>query len=145
MNLSSEESTIRTKAEDVADFQDQLAASEEALRLATEHGQWDTAITAKLRQMVGRELAATVLATAKLQTKARAKLGDGLWWCTEKSLAQSTPRWVADVKARWLTSPIALDVCCGLGGDTIALAASAAVRQPPVVLRFTHRLLTHRG
>jgi hypothetical protein len=72
--------------------------------------------------MVGEELAAVVLATAELQEKARGKLGDGIWWCTERSLAQATAYQVADLKARWLDSPFQLDFCCGLGGDTVAIA-----------------------
>lgn len=99
-----------------------LRRCEDALRVAAEHGQWDTAMVAKVRSMVGEELAATVMATARLQTKARVKLGEGLWWCTERSLSQATPIQVAELKSRWLAPARVADLCCGLGGDAVAIA-----------------------
>jgi hypothetical protein len=75
--------------------------------------------------MVGEELAAMVLATAELNDKAHAKFGDGVWWCTRRSLSQATPYQVANLKARWIQSgrPV-FDLCSGIGGDTIAIARS---------------------
>lgn len=99
-----------------------LAKCESALRIATEYGQWDTTITGEIRGMVGKELAAIVLATASLQTKAVAKLGAGLWWATERSLQQATPSAVAQLKASWLTGGPVLDFCCGIGADSFAIA-----------------------
>lgn len=99
-----------------------LVRCEEALRLAIEHGQWDTLMTAQVRSLVGEDSAAMVMATANLQHKARAKLGDGIWWCTERSLRQSTPYQVADLKARWIGTGTIHDLCCGIGADTIAIA-----------------------
>ena len=101
-----------------------LRHMEDALRLAVDYGRWDGKLTSQIRSMVGETAAAIVMATADLQTKARAKLGDGLWWCTERSLSQSTPHPVAALKARWLDSPSVFDLCCGIGGDTLALAST---------------------
>ncbi|MCO8122327.1 hypothetical protein NHH03_11300 [Stieleria sp. TO1_6] len=110
-----------------------LARCEDALRLAIEYGVWDTAITAKLRSMVGETAAALVLATAKLHPKAQQKLGPGIWWCTERSLQQSTARQVADLKAEWIAGAPVYDLCCGIGGDTVSIARATASSATPVV------------
>lgn len=62
------------------------------------------------------------MVVASLQNKARAKLGDGVWWCTERSLSQATPYQVAELKSRWLVGQTCYDLCSGIGGDSIALA-----------------------
>ena len=132
---------------------DDLARCENALRVAIEHGSWDTALKVKVRSMVGEELAAVVMATANLQHKARAKLGDGIWWCTERSLSQATPYQVADRKARWLDSSSLFDMCCGLGSDTVAIARSrrraettcVAVDRDPAMTAMTSENLRLNG
>lgn len=101
---------------------DDLVRCHEALRLATDHGAWDQAITSQVRALVGRELAAVVLATAALQTKAVAKFGEGLWWASERSLQQATAGAVARLKASWVRGRDVIDLCCGIGADTFALA-----------------------
>ncbi|PAY17097.1 hypothetical protein CKO51_23315 [Rhodopirellula sp. SM50] len=101
---------------------DDLERCEDALRIASAHGTWDTALAAKIRSLVGENLAAIVLVSLNLQSKARAKLGQGIWWCTERSLSQATPAPVAELKARWMNSGSVLDGCCGLGADTLAIA-----------------------
>lgn len=101
---------------------DDLERCEDALRIASAHGTWDTALAAKIRSLVGEDLAAVVLVSLNLQSKARAKLGEGIWWCTERSLSQATPAPVAELKARWMNSSSVLDGCCGLGADTMAIA-----------------------
>ncbi|MCD0461289.1 class I SAM-dependent methyltransferase [Roseiconus lacunae] len=67
------------------------------------------------------------LATAVLavQGKAKRKLGEGFWWCDERSLAQSTPIAVAKRKSRWTGDGDVYDLCCGIGADAIALTTSS--------------------
>ncbi|MCS7468319.1 methyltransferase domain-containing protein [Stieleria sp. ICT_E10.1] len=101
---------------------DDLERCEDALRIASAHGTWDSDLAAKIRSLVGEDLAAVVLVSLNLQSKARAKLGEGIWWCTERSLSQATPAPVAELKARWMNSRSVLDGCCGLGADTLAIA-----------------------
>jgi hypothetical protein len=76
---------------------------------------------ARLKHEVGDQVAGQLLVTAGLQAKARAKLGDGIWWVTEKSLQQATPWQVARVKADWFGDQPVYDLCCGIGGDSIPL------------------------
>ncbi|QEF97950.1 hypothetical protein Mal15_19960 [Stieleria maiorica] len=109
-----------------------LAGCEEALRMAIQHGVWDAAVAAKVRSMVGQDLAAVVLVSLNLQSKARAKLGDGIWWCTERSLSQATPAAVADLKARWMNGTTVVEGCCGLGADTIAIAKAYGSSGRPI-------------
>ncbi|WP_182864848.1 hypothetical protein [Stieleria mannarensis] len=109
-----------------------LAGCEDALRMAIQHGVWDTAVAAKVRSMVGEDLAAVVLVSLNLQSKARAKLGDGIWWCTERSLRQATPASVADLKARWMHCTTVVDGCCGLGADTLAIAKACGSSNRPI-------------
>lgn len=59
----------------------------------------------------------------RLQAKAREKLGVGNWLANERAIQQSTAWQVAKLKADWLTPektdhPI-VDLCCGIGGDSI--------------------------
>ena len=70
----------------------------------------------------GQQLANAVLSSAALQSKARAKLGDGLWWVTEKSLQQATPWQAAEWKATCFQGNRVQDCCCGIGGDAVALS-----------------------
>ncbi len=50
-----------------------------------------------------------------------------VWWATEKSLQQATPWQVARVKAGWFGTDPVFDLCCGIGGDAVQLAARGAV------------------
>lgn len=68
------------------------------------------------------DIALHLLTSARLQAKARQKFGDGVWWCTERSLQQSTPWQVAKLKASWFADTHVYDLCCGLGGDLLAFA-----------------------
>lgn len=101
---------------------------EDALRLAIDGDVNDAKLKTQLRSMVGTRLAAMVMATADLQSKARAKLGAGLWWCSERSLSQSTPYPVADLKATWIQSSVVFDLCSGIGRDTISIANQATLK-----------------
>jgi hypothetical protein len=78
------------------------------------------------RRDLGDAWTDAALASARLQPKARTKFGDGLWWCSERSLAQATPRRVAEVKASWMNAATVWDLCCGIGGDSVAIAERLA-------------------
>ena len=75
----------------------------------------------------GEPLGAMILGSASLQSKARAKLGEGIWWVSEKSLQQATPWQVAKLKAAWFDDGPVHDLCCGIGGDAIHLALRGPV------------------
>ena len=98
-----------------------------ALLAASENLQLDARTVAKLRQDFGEPLADQILTSARLQSKARAKLGEGTWWVSERSLQQATAWQVARVKASWFGHDPVDDLCCGIGGDAIQLAKRGSV------------------
>ena len=57
-----------------------------------------------------------------LLQRAIKKLGPGNWSVTARSLQQATAWQVARAKASWLGDDLVFDLCCGIGGDAIALA-----------------------
>jgi hypothetical protein len=64
---------------------------------------------------------------AGLQTRAVATLGPPKregesWWVTRRAIQQSTTLRVAEFKAAWFGDQLVTDICCGIGGDLIALA-----------------------
>ncbi|KAA1261644.1 hypothetical protein LF1_41990 [Rubripirellula obstinata] len=97
-----------------------------------------------LRTRFGDTLAGLIVESASLQTKARRKFGDipasehAVWWATRRSLQQATPWQVAKLKAGWFGQADVLDLCCAIGGDSIALAARGgamtAVDRDPVLV-----------
>ena len=101
---------------------EQLQPLRETLRQAVEHGEMNPRQLSELRRTAGASLASLVADSTRLQSKAVAKLGAGLWWCTERSLAQATPHPVAELKAGWMSGDDLWDLCCGIGGDAVALA-----------------------
>ncbi len=105
-----------------------LPSCREALdRFVSASGLPDAKTIASLRRELGDDLADIVLTSASLQSKAVAKFGDGVWWASEKSLQQSTAWQVANVKASWFGDRRVEDLCCGIGGDTMALARRGIV------------------
>ena len=103
--------------------------------------------TRQLNQEFGEDLARLLLSSATLQTKAVVKLGEGLWWATEKALQQSTPCQVARLKASWFGDGPVYDLCCGLGGDARHLALNHDVvaidKDPAVCLMAGENLTRH--
>ncbi|MCG8651706.1 MAG: class I SAM-dependent methyltransferase [Pirellulales bacterium] len=81
----------------------------------------------RLRTEFGPELAHQLLEVSRLQTKARAKFGEGIWWVTRRSLQQATPWQVAAIKASWFGTSEVFDLCCGIGGDAMQLALRGGV------------------
>ena len=94
----------------------------------------------RLRDRFGDELARIISVAGGLQCQARTKLGppdspSRIWWVGEKSLQQATPWQVARLKATWFDRAAVHDLCCGIGGDAIQLAARGeltAVELDPV-------------
>ena len=91
-----------------------------------------TRVLGTLRQWCGDEIARIVSAAARLQHQAQQKLAPPdtprrVWWVTEKSLRQATPWQVARLKAAWFADAPVHDLCCGIGGDSIQLAAHGEV------------------
>lgn len=92
----------------------------------------DIAVAERLRLRWPAELVAAATAQVALRTLGRAKFdraGEMLF--TRAGLEQATPLPVADYRARRLAAALGavavsgtavLDLCCGIGGDTIALA-----------------------
>ena len=104
-----------------------LVRCEDALREASAVESNDPRLNARVRELVGEECLGLVVATAQLQPKAIAKLGEGLWWATDRALQQASARRVADCKANWFGDAPVFDLCCGIGGDTIAFAERGPV------------------
>ncbi|MCO6459571.1 MAG: class I SAM-dependent methyltransferase [Pirellulaceae bacterium] len=100
------------------------------LQLAAEGSGPMVAHVRKLRQALGPARCHLVLEQAALRRRARTKypLAEQLFF-TDKGLQQATGTEVALYKAgRWPPGLPAADLCCGLGGDLMALA-----RRGPVV------------
>jgi hypothetical protein len=97
----------------------------------------DVAVSRQIVQQFGNEVGNLILQSAELQPKARRKFGDGIWWATTRSLQQATTRTVAELKSQWFPDAPVIDICCGIGGDAMALARHREVTlidQDPVVL-----------
>ena len=81
----------------------------------------------RLRDRFGETMSRRILAAAALQGKAQEKLGEGVWWVTERALQQATAWQVARVKASWFGREPVRDLCCGIGGDALQLACRGEV------------------
>jgi len=79
---------------------------------------------ARLRTEFPPDLVAAVLTVHELRTRARGKLGRAdEWWLTRHGLEQSTAEVIATWRARrYRNLGSVADLCCGIGGDLIALA-----------------------
>lgn len=85
------------------------------------------AVIQRLRREQGASAAAVLVAIASVQSRAVMKFGPGVWMATEKSIAQATDRTVAAYKASLLGNKPVFDLCCGVGGDAMALAKRGPV------------------
>lgn len=92
----------------------------------------DSQLMKSTRKTYGTSTTQCLCTIASLQAKARKKFAKDpsddsrVWWVTNKSLQQATPWQVAQFKASWLTGQI-YDLCCGIGGDAMALAQQGSV------------------
>ncbi|WP_164101207.1 class I SAM-dependent methyltransferase [Candidatus Laterigemmans baculatus] len=103
----------------------------------------------RLRNRLGRTASEWLVATAALRKAAHEKLGiDGLL-VTDRGLQQSTDRHIADYKAsRFPAGAAVWDLCCGIGGDALALARRGpliAVDRDPLICRLAAHNLTVSG
>jgi hypothetical protein len=83
-----------------------------------------------LRLQLGTERAALVLDQVQLRAKAHVKFprADELFF-TAKGLEQATDQWLAGYKAqRFAGFADVADLCCGIGGDALALAQEHPLR-----------------
>lgn len=85
-------------------------------------------LVAEINQIYPGEVADLVLGSIEAQSKLRSKFGDGVWLGHGDCVMQSTAPLVADLKASWLLDAPVVDVCCGIGGDAMALARRGSVR-----------------
>jgi hypothetical protein len=85
----------------------------------------DAKLILRLRRELGAERAALVIRQAELRRRARAKFSRaGDMFFTNKALMQASGEDVARYKAsRTATGSKLADLCCGIGGDLMALAA----------------------
>jgi SAM-dependent methyltransferase len=109
---------------------------------------------AKVRKLVGPELATEALAQSELRRRARDKFGvraERLYF-TSAGLEQSTRHELADHRAgRFARAGLAgvLDLCCGIGADLLAFAraglAVAAVERDPETVAIARANLAGAG
>ncbi len=79
-----------------------------------------------------------------LRKKAHQKFGDGNWWVTQRSLEQATAWQIASLKANWFGDDLVHDLCCGIGGDSVALARRGdivALDSDPQLVEYVRRNL----
>ncbi|GAA5507792.1 class I SAM-dependent methyltransferase [Novipirellula caenicola] len=125
---------------------EQIAAYEaaiEELASSTPAGS-DAKVAKRLRHQFGSDAFYELIAIARLQRKARQKLGEGIWWATDRALQQATAWQVAKLKSSWFGNHLVYDLCCGIGGDALELARRraphggvVAVDMDPVIQPYT--------
>ncbi len=125
---------------------EQIAAYEAAiaeLASSTPAGS-DAKVVKRLRHQFGSDAFYELIAIARLQRKARQKLGEGVWWATDRALQQATAWQVAKLKSSWFGDHLVYDLCCGIGGDALELARRGApnggvvaVDMDPVIQQYT--------
>ncbi|MFG1618653.1 methyltransferase domain-containing protein [Nonomuraea wenchangensis] len=95
----------------------------EAVEL-TATGADPVAAATRLRRTYDAPLTSAALTQAALRERARAKFGEDaeVMFFTPHGLEQSTRKEVAEHRARRLAGASVIDVCCGVGGDLLALA-----------------------
>lgn len=83
-------------------------------------------LAARLRKEHSPERTALLLDQRELRQRAREKFDHAAdMWFTRVALEQATDQWTAAYKAeRFAKYPTACDVCTGIGGDLLALAAA---------------------
>ncbi|OWK43839.1 class I SAM-dependent methyltransferase [Fimbriiglobus ruber] len=105
----------------------------------------------RLRKHFGPDLARAALDTAMLRVKARTKFARaGEMFFTRDTLEMATSETVARYRAGWFAAyPTVADLCCGIGGDALALAAAGrtvvAVDNDPLRLRMAEVNLAAHG
>jgi predicted RNA methylase len=99
-------------------------AAEPFLRRAAEHHGQMTQLVNALRKELSAERAHLVIEQVELRRRAKEKFAraDQMFF-TRKGLEQATDEGIAEYKARdfWPSEGVIIDICCGIGGDLIAL------------------------
>ncbi|HUY36265.1 MAG TPA: class I SAM-dependent methyltransferase [Pirellulales bacterium] len=105
-------------------------SAEEWLEQAATHDGELVSQTAMLRRRLSAARTHLLLEQATLRVRARRKFSAAArMFFTPLALAQATDEWVAAYKAsRFLSAAPLVDLCCGIGGDLLALA-----RRGPVI------------
>ncbi|WP_372722096.1 class I SAM-dependent methyltransferase [Novipirellula sp.] len=125
---------------------EQIVAYEAAIAelAATTPAGSDVKVVKRLRHQFGSDAFYELIAIARLQRKARQKLGEGVWWATDRALQQATAWQVAKLKSSWFGDHLVFDLCCGIGGDALELARRGeshggvvAVDMDPVIQQYT--------
>jgi hypothetical protein len=83
---------------------------------------------ARFRQWAAPEMVSAAIRLSEARTKATAKFEHGhQMWVEPIGIEQATSEPVARHKAARFTAPLVVDLCAGIGGDAIALAARSLV------------------
>jgi hypothetical protein len=83
---------------------------------------------ARLRQWAALEVVSAAIRLSEARIKATGKFEHGQqMWVEPISIEQATSEPVARHKAARFTAPLVVDLCAGIGGDTLALAAGSLV------------------
>ena len=96
--------------------------------LAGTSGNVSAALVARYRKQLSAERTHLVLEQAELRSRAREKFSRAeMLFYTRVGLEQATDELVASSKAKRFGGVEAADLCCGIGGDLMALAARGPV------------------
>jgi hypothetical protein len=112
-------------------------------------GQVDVRLTASLRKSHSSSRTHLLLEQVELRNRARDKFADPAeLFFTRKGLEQATDEALATYKARRFPPGLVADLCCGIGGDAMSLAARGpldAWDADPVTAHFAACNLRARG
>lgn len=96
--------------------------------------------TARLRKTLSPSRTSLVLEQVDLRRRARQKFSNAeRMFFTRTALEQATDEWIAAYKAERFGSGEVWDLCCGIGGDLLALAAcgpATGIDRDPIVGHF---------
>ncbi len=96
--------------------------------------------TARLRKSLSAPRTSLVLEQVDLRRRARQKFSHAeRMFFTRTALEQSTDEWIAAYKAQRFGSGEVWDLCCGIGGDLLALAArgpATGIERDPITCHF---------
>lgn len=85
-----------------------------------------TTLASRLRKSFNASQTHLLLEQLELRQRGKRKFAaSGRMFFTRVGLEQATDQWIAAYKAKRFEGPVA-DLCCGIGGDLIALATQAA-------------------
>ncbi len=99
----------------------------------------------RIRQRLGVSRATQVFELAPQLDAAAVKLGVAGCLATDRGLQQATDHWIANYKSsRFPMGSVIYDICCGVGGDAMALAARGTLfgidQDPAMCLLAAHNV-----